>query len=182
MEVSLEGEIEKVCDECTVVQSAAWTFTSFLTDSPCAIVYTVSKTLVTIHTHAGVTTDAGGTTAGDIVFPPLDATELAAVRAIEPDHIFTADITITDEDGNFMTGAIEGGSNCEVESLPTTGHGIYTTAHNDTENTVCTAFEITGVTAAGDFGETIVGDTGELCYTYDTLEPHNLLSAHIQIH
>ena len=66
---------------------------------------------------------------------------------------------------------------CRVESLPSSGHGIYDTTHTDTVNTVTTVFDITGgsgvyVDASGD---------GVLVFTYDTLEPHNLRSASISL-
>ena len=53
--------------------------------------------------------------------------------------------------------------------------GVFTFTHDDTNNTVQTALEITGGTGkfAGATG------TGVLVFRYDTFEPHNLLHAHI---
>ncbi len=78
---------------------------------------------------------------------------------------------------NTISGDVLGGTNCEVKLLPSGGHGIYSTGHNDTVNTVTTVFDITGGT--GDFAGAS-GD-GVLVFTYDTFEPHGLLSASISL-
>ena len=95
-------------------------------------------------------------------------------------HTFTATFSVTDDDGDMITGIVEGGSNCEVAAFSTVGGhapvGVFDFTHTDTNNMVCTALEITGGT--GDL-DGFVGNTGVLCFMYDTFEPHTLRHAHI---
>ena len=128
--------------------------------------YDSARTLVQIHTHAGVTTDRSGTQ----IFPPFDAGEVAGFGS----HTFTGTVTITRKDGAVITGDILGGSNCEVLLIPGVMHGIYTTPHTDTHNTVTTVFDITG--------GTVKFTRGVLTFTYDTGEPHGLHHASITLY
>ena len=190
-EVIFVGTIAGI-GKVTVEQSAAFTFATFGAEGAalCGLVYNSPRTLVRIHTHAGVSTqdvtapltlipgsfvnDPGGTTefpfsAAGVGFDGLD------VGA----HMITATFTVTREDDATITGIVEGGSICVVDVFETVGGhspaGLYDFTHNDFDLTVQTALEITGGTGrfAGASG------TGVLVFSFDTFDPHGLLDAHI---
>ncbi len=175
------GGIGKV----TVEQSAAWTWTTYQQDGAgrCALVYDITnpRTLVQIHTHAGVTTDplGGLGTPDDVItgLRPLSAPNLTALGT----HIFTGTVKITKKNGATINGEILGGTNCEVEIFdadkPLHDDPPWDFDHSDTRNTVTTVFKITGGTKRF---SGLKGD-GVLSFTYDTDEPHTLLDAHITI-
>ncbi len=186
-EVEFVGTIAGI-GKVTVEQSAAWTFNTYLANggtgptAPCAVVYDTPRTLVKIHKHQGVSTTAPPSVANLLTGSdfPFTAAGVAADGTPSPGtHTFTATFTVTQKDGDTITGIVEGGTNCEVESDTTVGGhppaGVFNTTHVDTNNTVQTALEITGGT--GEFA--FVTGTGVLVFTYDTFEPHNLLHAHI---
>jgi hypothetical protein len=167
-EVSLQGEIGGI-GKATVVQSAAWTWTTSDFGHSCAPVYSTPRGLKTIHRHAGVTTDGDGTAAANML--DCGVQDCGA----QSDHTFTATVTITKANGSTINARILGGVNCEMGNMSSTGHGIYSSAHDDAVNRVTTVFEITGGTGqfAGASGD------GVLVFTYDTFESHNLRDASI---
>ncbi len=192
-EVKFVGTIAGI-GKATVEQSAAWTFTTFgaAGAGPCALVYpsTNPRTLVRIHKHQKVSTEdvSGPLTLipGSAVNDPGGLTEFpfsiagdGASSLVVGTHTFTGTFKVTDDDGNTITGIVEGGTNCEVAVFTTVGGhppvGVFDFDHSDTNNTVQTALEITGGTGrfSGATG------TGVLVFSYDTFEPHNLLHAHI---
>lgn len=190
-EVELDGNIGGI-GRATVEQSAAWTWTTFGAVSSCAQVYDSSRTLVRIHTHQGVSTEnaSGPLTLipGSAVNDPGGTSEFpfsgAGVGANGLNvgvHAFNAIVTITDENGDTITGDVLGGTNCEVAVFSSVGGhppaGVFNFTHNDTENTVTTVFDITAGTGA------FAGASGDgvVVFTYDTFEPHGLLSASISI-
>ena len=200
--VKFKGTIAGI-GKVTVEQSAAWTFTTFDAPGggsapdagPCAVVYDTSRTLVRIHKHQGVSTElvtAGPTLTripgsavnnpGGTTEFPFSATGTGANGLFVDTETFTATFTVTKKgSGETITGIVEGGTNCEVEVFFTAGGhtpGIFdvpAAGHNDTNNTVQTALEITGGTV--DFAG--VTGIGTLSFTYDTFEPHGLIEAHI---
>ena len=173
--------------KATVEQSAAWTFTTYAAfggpgatgpTGPCAVVYDTSRTLVKIHTHQGVTTDPrdglGGGAGADISgLLSLNAAQVTALGS-QP---FGATVTITHKNGGTIIGSILGGSNCEVKLITSATHGIYTSPHTDTFNTVQTVFKITG----GTHKKVSRFDSGVPAFTYDTGEPHGLHGASITL-
>ena len=185
-ETKFRGRIGGI-GKATVEQSAAWTWTTWDPEHPCAAVYAPynvydpgspfpPKILVRIHTHQGVTTDPGGTVIGrkspapEPHFP-IDITGIGT-------HPFTGIIKITKKSGATINGAILGGYNCEVKIIPGSIHGApWDFSHTDTHNTVTTVFKITDGTKRF---SGVKGD-GVLSFTYDTFEPHTLLDAHITI-
>lgn len=196
-EVKFVGTIAGI-GKVTVEQSAAWTWETYGDEGagPCALAYdnTNTRTLVRIHTHQGVSTEnvSGPLTLipGSAVNNPGGTTEFPfaadgkganfGVSGLDVGiHTFTGTFTVTQQDGDTITGIIKGGTNCEVASfLSVGGHppaGVFDFDHFDTNNTVQTALEITGGTGefAGSTG------TGVLVFSYDTFEPHGLLNAHI---
>ena len=185
-EVIFEGYVGDI-GHVTVEQSAAWTWNTYAAAggtgaaAPCALAYATPRTLVRIHTHQGISTE--DVTAPLTLIPagefPFSAAGLGDDTGLDVGtHTFTGTVTITDAYGNTIAGVVEGGTNCEVEVFPGNHtSGVFDFDHSDTNNTVQTALEITGGT--GRF--TGVTGTGTLAYTYDTLEPHNLLSANIAI-
>ena len=189
--VKFKGQIIGI-GRVTVEQSAAWTFNTYqasggtgLNTGPCAVVYDTSRTLVRIHKHQGVSTElvtAGPTLTlipGDEF--PFSAVGLGAMGLNVGTHVFTATFTVTKTkgSGDTISGIVEGGTNCEVDVFETVGGhdpaGVFNFTHNDTNNTVQTALEITAGT--GEFDG--VTGTGVLVFSYDTFEPHGLIEAHI---
>lgn len=194
-EVIFEGTIIGI-GLATVEQSAAWTFNSYALDggpppplpnpaAPCALAYTSDnpRTLVRIHTHAGVSTE--NVTAPLTVIPgaefPFSAAGVGSDVLDVDTNTFTGTVKITDGDSDEINGNIKGGTNCEVKIFPF-DEPLHTAPpweanHSDTINTVTTVFEI--VSGTGKFDEAS-GD-GVLVFTYDTDEPHTLLHAHIAL-
>ncbi|MCH7768356.1 MAG: hypothetical protein IH828_05410 [Nitrospinae bacterium] len=193
-ETKFRGRIGGI-GRATVEQSAAWTFNSYALDGgvdpagPCALAYTSynPRTLVRIHTHAGVSTE---NVTAPLTLIPGDEFPFAADGKGDNfsssgldvgTRTFTGIIKITKKNGATINGIILGGYNCEVKVFTTVGGhppaGVFDFTHTDTHNTVTTVFKITGGTKkfAGASGD------GVLSFTYDTDEPHTLLDAHITI-
>ncbi len=180
-EVIFVGKIGGI-GKVTVEQSAAWTFTTLTAGAAlCGLVYDSARTLVRIHTHAGVSTE-------DVTGPltlipgsafPFSAAGVGANGLNVGTHTFTGTFTVTRKDGATITGIVEGGSACVVALFSTVdGHpptGVFDFTHNDAIVTVQTALEITDGT--GEFAG--ASGTGVLVFSHDIFEPHGLLNAHI---
>ena len=183
-EVIFVGTIAGI-GKVTVEQSAAVTFTTVGAEGAalCGLVYDSNnpRTLVRIHTHAGVTTEnvsGPSTLVPDGEFP-FSAAGAGSDSLNVGAHTFIGTFTVTQKDGATITGIVEGGSICIVEAFTTEfGHppmGVFDFTHEDFDLTVQTALEITGGTG----GFAGASGTGVLVYSFDTFDPHGLLHAHI---
>ncbi len=183
-EVKFVGTIAGI-GKVTVEQSAAFTFATVGAEgaAPCGLVYDSNnpRTLVRIHTHAGVSTE-------DVTGPltlipgsafPFSAAGVGANGLDVGTHTFTGTFTVTRKDGATITGNVEGGSGCVVALFSTVdGHpptGVFDFTHNDAIVTVQTALEI--MHGTGKFAG--ASGTGVLVFSHDIFEPHGLLNAHI---
>ncbi len=189
-EVIFVGTIAGI-GKVTVEQSAAWTFTTLTAGAAlCGLVYDSARTLVRIHTHAGVSTenvsgpltlipgssvnDPGGTSEF-----PFSTVGVGANGLNVGTHTFTGTFTVTRKDDATITGVVEGGSACIVALFSTVGGhppaGVFDFTHNDAIVTVQTALEI--MDGTGQFADAT--GTGVLVFSHDIFEPHGLLNAHI---
>ncbi len=193
-EVIFVGQIAGI-GKVTVEQSAAWTFTTLTAGAAlCGLVYDSARTLVRIHTHAGVSTenvsgpltripgsavnDPGGTTEFPFAADGKGANFVTTGLDVGT-HTFTGTFTVTRKDGATITGIVEGGSACVVALFSTAGGhppaGVFDFTHDDAIVTVQTALEI--MDGTGEFAD--ASGTGVLVFSHDIFEPHGLLNAHI---
>jgi hypothetical protein len=194
-EVIFVGTIAGI-GKVTVEQSTAFTFATVGAEGAalCGLVYNSPRTLVRIHTHADVSTqdvtapltlipgslvnDPGGTTEFPFTADGKGANFLTTGLDVGT-HTLTGTFTVTREDGATITGIVEGGSICIVETFFTEfGHppaGVFDFPHDDFDVTVQTALEI--MDGTGEFAG--ASGTGVLVYSFDTFDPHGLLDAHI---
>jgi hypothetical protein len=183
-EVIFVGTIAGI-GKVTVEQSAAFTFATAGAEGAalCGLVYDSNnpRTLVRIHTHEGVTTEnvsGPSTLVPDGEFP-FSAAGAGSGSLNVGAHTFIGTFTVTQEDGATITGIVEGGSICIVETFFTEfGHppaGVFDFPHDDFDVTVQTALEI--MDGTGEFAG--ASGTGVLVYSFDTFDPHGLLDAHI---
>ena len=166
-DVKFVGDIKKLKGgkKATVEASAVWNWGTYLPNHPSALVYNKPITMPDDHKHAGCTIVSGGT------------------------HTFTGMVKITTKKKGEIHAKVMGGDNnerhlfsagahspgCDASGgSPFSGSGFDAT-HNETENEVLINFEITGGT------DKFAGATGngDLQFTYNTKEPHELLSAAI---